>query len=230
MIAYSESIDSTKQAIANELGVVISEKRDEFDFPYIRLTTRGTALCLSPNEVLELPTNLVTRRARTADSALLRACDTQPGIAILDALSGWGIDGLTLASRGAEVTLYEQDSLVHLMQRDLARRSRIAVRSELGNVFESAKVADSEYQVVYLDPMFPPHPSRAKAKRRMEVLSQLVSDSPGVTELSEMVEWGLALAKSRVVLKLRRKQIVKELPKPSWSIPGRAVRFDVYWA
>lgn len=172
-----------------------------------------------------LPTSSVTRRIESGQSTeLLKACDIRSGKRILDGFGGWGIDGLTMALRGAKVTICEQTPLVHLMQLDLARRlgsPATHVLDELGNYLATAS---SKFDVIYLDPMFPLHPKGAKPRRDMVVLAELAN--PGSVE--SVFDIAMKVATERVVVKHRLKTINSSFPSPNWSIKGRTIRFDVY--
>lgn len=85
--------------------------------------------------------------------------------------------------------------------------------------------ADGErYDVVYLDPMFPPRNKTALPARPLQVLREIVGeDAPDASEL-------LALARrsalGRVVMKQRAH--APAVGEPDWRVAGRTVRFDVY--
>lgn len=172
-----------------------------------------------------LSTSSVTRRVKEGQSTeLLKACDIRPDKRVLDGFGGWGIDGLTMALRDAKVTICEQTPLVHLMQLDLARRLESPathVLDELGNYLASTSC---QFDVIYLDPMFPLHPKGAKPRRDMEVLAELAN--PGSVE--SVFDIAMKVATDRVVVKHRLKITNSSLPSPNWSIKGRTIRFDVY--
>lgn len=193
------------------------------------LTLLNDELGLShPNKPsLTLSTRSITRRVKSnRPIELLKACDIRNNRSILDGFGGWGVDGLTLALRGAEVTICEQVPLVHLMQLDLARRLRFPALHVLGDLKCYLGATKSRFDVIYLDPMFPLHPKGAKSRRDMEVLAELAQ--PG--DIDSIFDLAMRLAKARVVVKQRLKATDIALPSPDWSIKGRTVRFDVYLA
>lgn len=191
------------------------------------LTLLNDQLVLNhPNKpMFNLSTSSVTRRIKSGQSTeLLKACDIRAGKRVLDGFGGWGVDGLTMALRDAQVTICEQAPLVHMMQLDLARRLAFPaehVLDELGRFLTSTA---SQFDVVYLDPMFPLHPKGAKPRRDMEVLAELAL--PGNVAL--IFDNAMKIATERVVVKHRLKDIDSSLPSPNWTIKGRTVRFDVY--
>jgi 16S rRNA (guanine1516-N2)-methyltransferase len=172
------------------------------------------------------------RRIRQAPE-LLRACAIRPGMRALDAMAGWGLDGLVLAAAGARVTLVERLPLLQALQEDLIRRAGMGgvVESLPGDGF--ALLDDPQgFDVVYLDPMFPARGKQALPGKRMQYLAALIDDgeSPvaGAPDrpLDEWIERAIAVARHRVVVKRR----LHDAPglRPDWQIRGRSIRYDVY--
>ena len=86
---------------------------------------------------------------------LARAClGNKDSMLVLDAFAGFGVDGLTLAGLGADVTLVERNLVVWLMLRSIAcGHPRVAIHyADSFSLFHSGDAWD----VVYLDPMFLP--------------------------------------------------------------------------
>jgi 16S rRNA (guanine1516-N2)-methyltransferase len=167
----------------------------------------------------------VERRAAQGGE-LARACgitrDFRP--MVLDAMAGWGIDGLVLASRGCRVTLVERHPLVSALEEDLVRRIGLAqVTCRYGDAFEALD-EPSGYDVVYLDPMFPERTKGALPGKRLQVLAALVQADE--RPLALWLQYAQRAARHRVVLKRRSKDPVTGAP--DWQIRGRTVRFDVY--
>jgi 16S rRNA (guanine1516-N2)-methyltransferase len=182
----------------------------------------------------------VRRRARQAPE-LLRACGLRRGMHVLDAMAGWGLDGMVLAAAGGRVTMVEREPLLQALQEDLIRRSsdaelgreRIdheAVQSILGDGFQ--RLCDgSRYEVVYLDPMFPARNKGALPGKRMQYLAALLArpheiDSADDRPLDEWIEQARVAATHRVVVKRRLHDVAARTPE--WQIRGRSVRYDVY--
>jgi 16S rRNA (guanine1516-N2)-methyltransferase len=165
----------------------------------------------------------VERRAAQGGE-LARACGSgQVRPWVLDAMGGWGVDGLVLALRGCRVSLVERHPLISALQQDLVRRfGRPQVTSVWGDGF--AALDANGYDVIYLDPMFPQRGKGALPGKRMQVLSVLAEPDP--RPLTEWLEHAIAAARQRVVLKRRDKD--PAVAPPDWQIRGRKVRFDVY--
>jgi 16S rRNA (guanine1516-N2)-methyltransferase len=165
----------------------------------------------------------LTRRAAQG-SELLRACGAagdRPRV--LDAMAGWGIDGLVLAGRGCRVTMIERHPALAALLQDLARRSALAVECRWGDGFAALAEAPG-YDVVYLDPMFPERGKGALPGKRMQWLAELTE--PDARPLVQWLDAAVANVRGRVVLKRRRKDPV--VAPPDWQIVGRTVRYDVY--
>ena len=81
----------------------------------------------------------------------------------------------------------------------------------------------NEADVVYLDPMFP-NTGSARAKKNIQALRDLSEE-----DLSEdLLIQALNFAKKRVIVKRHKNSSYLNNQKPSFSIQGRVVRFDVY--
>jgi len=167
----------------------------------------------------------VRRRVRQAPE-LLRACGVRPGDRVLDAMAGWGLDGLVLAGAGAQVAMVEREPLLQVLQEDLIRRLEPCdVESALGDGF--LRLQDScGYDVIYLDPMFPERGKRALPGKRLQYLARLVGAAEQERPLAEWIEQATDYARQRVVVKRRLHD--PALAAPDWQIRGRSIRYDVY--
>lgn len=157
---------------------------------------------------------------------LARACGVAEGrgLRVLDAMGGWGVDGLVLARRGCDVTLVERQPALWVLQQDLLRRSGLtAVTAHCDDAF-SVLERSMDWDVVYLDPMFPGRAKSALPGKRMQWLAQLAVADP--RPLAQWLRVAVAAARQRVVLKRRRKD--PEIQVPDWRILGRTVRYDIY--
>ena len=172
-----------------------------------------------------LPDAVPQVRRRARKSTLARACAPGSGVRVLDATAGWGTDGIALARLGCHVRMLEMHPLVFAMLDDRLRRGGICAATEWTDARSRMRSADGErYDVVYLDPVFPPRNKTALPARPLQVLRELVGeDAPDASEL-------LALARrcalGRVVMKQRAHG--PAVGEPDWRVTGRTVRFDVY--
>lgn len=169
---------------------------------------------------------------RLAGQFLLgRACGLPaPGLHILDATGGMGVDALALARKGARVDVAEREPMLWALLKDLIRRVGVAEVTAILADSAELMAGDARYDVIYLDPMFPARRKKALPGKRMQYLGALLADS--AMESSDdpfdirLVELARCHARSRVVLKRRLKDPAA-IP-PDWSLKGRSVRYDVF--
>lgn len=169
------------------------------------------------------------QRRSTQATELVRACFGRTnaiGRSVLDPFAGWGVDALTLAARGAMVSCSDVEPALCALLRDLARRfgGDLSVGVECTPADARLASASSEFDVVYLDPMFPPQKKSALPSKRLQYLAQLCP--PAEPDLELVLPAARRIARKRVVLKRRRRDPV--LGEPAWQIDGTTVRYDVY--
>ncbi len=155
----------------------------------------------------------------------------------IDATAGLGEDGLLLAAAGFHVTLYECDPVIAALLRDALRRaadlpelSAAVARMELVEGDSVAALGglshtlDACPDVVYLDPMFPGRTKSAAVKKKFQLLHHL--EAPCANE-DELVRAALGVHPRKVVIKRPVKGPYLAGIKPSYSLSGKAVRYDV---
>lgn len=178
------------------------------------------------------------RHGFSKDELLPRAVGIKGGVRprVLDATAGLGRDAFMLASMGCTVTLYERHPIVHALLKDGLRRA--AVHPELVETLARMELLScdaldglgngrfaSEFDVVYLDPMFPERTKSALVKKPMRLFHALV----GADEDADLLlEKALNVALKRVVVKrpLHAEPLAGKAPDVSYK--GKAVRFDAY--
>ena len=153
-----------------------------------------------------------------------RACGLPgAGLRVLDAMGGLGVDALALARAGAAVQVVERHPMLWALLKDLIRRTGANVSAALGDCADLLRDG-ADYDVIYLDPMFPDRRKKALPGKRMQYLGALLADAapfdPGLISLAQQC------ARSRVVLKRRLKDPVPI--KPDWTLRGSSVRYDVF--
>lgn len=148
---------------------------------------------------------------------------------ILDAMAGLGRDAWLLASGGAQVQLLERSPIVFALLQDGFTRgkARVLQRMQLrhGDFFQLVDELP-QYDVVYLDPMFPVTSKQARAKKDMYLL-QLLLGNTGVDELS-LLNSARKLARRRVVVKRAKLSPHLAEQQPDIEFKGSANRYDVY--
>lgn len=182
-------------------------------------------LCYSHENRFALTYEDIERRLGSARySTIAKACAADRRPKVLDALGGWGLDAITLAEAGCNVTVTEANAMVCAVARNLAREANTNAMFVCGNVEDYLIDEKKQFDVIYLDPIFPKHPKGARPSRRMHVLQLLAKTD---TDLNEVFESSKQNALNRVVVKHRRNQS-SIFGVPDWQIRGNTVRFDVY--
>lgn len=155
------------------------------------------------------------------------------GIRVFDATAGLGEDSLLLAAAGFSVTMCEGDSVIAALLADGLKRaaddlelSGIVGRMSLveGDSVEILPSLTEAPDVVYLDPMFPARTKSAAVKKKFQLLHRL--ESPCADEAS-LMDAALAAHPRKIVVKRPIKAPVLAGVRPSHSISGKAVRYDV---
>ena len=153
-----------------------------------------------------------------------------PRLRVHDALAGWGTDGLVLAGLGCAVHMSERHPAIYRRLRQRlqehgcggAADGRGPVTAALEDARERWRGGPA-FDVVYLDPVFGPHPKTAAASRHMQLLRELAPPLEGVGAL---IALACAVAGDRVVVKRRRSE--RAYGTPAWQVAAKTVRFDVY--
>ncbi|QWG17696.1 class I SAM-dependent methyltransferase [Bradyrhizobium sediminis] len=176
------------------------------------------------------------RTGASRKDALARAAGFGKGAVptIIDATAGLGRDAFLLATLGAQVTLLERSPEVHDLLREALARAA-AESPELAAVVARMTLMQGDARellpglradTVIVDPMHPPRTNSAVVKQEMRLLREMVGADPDALELMQAA---LAADCRRVVLKWpQRAAPLQGLRKPSHSIAGKTVRYDVF--
>lgn len=164
-----------------------------------------------------------------------------PEAHIIDGTGGFARDAFVLADLGARVTVCErQPVLAALLAEAIASAAggddpwlrEVAGRLQLvpADVRSLPAATLAGADALYLDPMFPVAGKRAASGKAMTVLQYLLDsqDDKDESAAAALVNWALAQPVRRVVVKRPRRAPPLGDRPPSHSLPGRAVRFDVY--
>ena len=155
---------------------------------------------------------------------------------VLDVTAGLGGDAFVLASLGCQLQLVERQPVVRALLADGLQRlqadnelAQLGSRLQLlpGNALQVLTdwQQDTVPQVVYLDPMFPHSGKSAQVKKEMALFRELVGADE---DADQLLEPALALASHRVVVKRPRLAPDLAAKKPTYSLAGKANRFDIY--
>ena len=128
-----------------------------------------------------------------------------------------GEDAFLLAAQGYEVTLYEQNPVVAALLKDAIRRAKknqilkdIAGRMkvvEADSVECMSKLLDP-VDVIYLDPMFPARQKSSLINKKLQLIQKLEP--------------------SRIIVKRPLKSECLAGREPSYTLKGKAIRYDCY--
>ncbi len=175
------------------------------------------------------------RQDRLSRELLVRAAkiknlDRRP-IAI-DATAGLGEDSLLLAAAGFRVHMYEKDARVYALLEDAMSRAldnpELAVhvermvleKADSRNVLETLAFTPD---VIYLDPMFPARKKSAAVKKKFQLLHELALKNEDTIDL---LSTAIDVRPRKIIIKRPLKGPYLGDIKPSFSIAGKAIRYD----
>lgn len=150
-----------------------------------------------------------------------------------DAAAGMGEDALLLAAAGYRVYLFEQDAVIAALLRDTMRRAtdhpelkEIVGRMKLteGNSIELMQTIPEQPELVYLDPMFPARRKSGLINKKLQLIQKL--EQPCAQE-EELLEAAIALHPKKIVIKRPLHSDPLAEKKPSYTVKGKAIRYDV---
>ncbi len=153
---------------------------------------------------------------------------------LVDATAGFGEDSLILAAAGFKVQLYEMDEIIAVLLQDgmeratenpqlkeaVSRMTLICQDSTVG-----LKNLGFKPDIVLLDPMFPARQKSALIKKKFQLIQRL--ESPCTTE-QELLEAAEIADPKRIVIKRPLKGPYLADRKPSYSLEGKAIRYDCF--
>lgn len=157
---------------------------------------------------------------------------------VLDATAGLGRDAFVLATLGCDVTLIERHPVVYLLLKsglqcaqgeaeiaDIMARMKLLQGNSIELLGDWLTLGHEQPDIVYLDPMFPHTTASAEAKKEMKLFRSLVG-----ADIDEDQLWAQAdaIARCRIVVKRPAKAPPLAGKAPSYTLEGKANRFDVY--
>lgn len=172
-------------------------------------------------------------RGGSSEAVLAQAAADASLPTAVDATAGLGEDALLLAAAGFSVRLYERNPVIAALLRDALRRAReipqladATSRMELVEADSVDALAQLEFtpDVVVLDPMFPARRKSASVKKKLQLIQRL--EVPCESE-DALLDAALAARPRKVVVKRPSKGPYLAGVKPSYSLEGKAVRYDV---
>lgn len=151
----------------------------------------------------------------------------------VDAAAGMGEDSFLLAAAGYEVYLFEQDAVIAALLRDALYRAGeddrlrgIVGRMHLteGNSIELMLQLGITPEIVYLDPMFPPRKKSGLIHKKLQLIQKL--EQPCADE-RELFDAAAAMHPKKIIIKRPLNGAPLADRKPSYTVKGKAIRYDV---
>ncbi|VUD68181.1 Ribosomal RNA small subunit methyltransferase J [Thalassocella blandensis] len=160
---------------------------------------------------------------------------------VLDCTAGMAGDAFVLASLGCKVQMLERSLLSATLLSDGLLRGRIFAEEnedeELGEVLSRLSLLqqnsieyldgldEDQFDVIYLDPMFPERKKSAAVKKEMRVFHHYIGADEDADALLQP-----ALQKARFRVVVKRPSVAPFLAEeePSYQIKGKSTRFDIY--
>lgn len=153
----------------------------------------------------------------------------------VDATAGLGEDSLLLAAAGFEVTLIERDETIAALLVDALRRAsqtgELAASAQRMHVVEGDSTQimaqlTTPPDVVYLDPMFPTRRKSAAVKKKFQLLHALEKPCT-LAEQEALLCAAYSAHPHKIVIKRPAKAEALAGQKPSYTVQGKTVRYDV---
>ena len=154
--------------------------------------------------------------------------------AVLDTTAGLGRDSFMLASLGCNITMLERNPVIFLL---LQNGLNIAKgNEEIRTIIEKMTLVNANsidflkndlenFDVIYIDPMFPKSKKSRLVKKDMQIFREIVGDD---LDSSELLKLALKQKVKRIVVKrMINSENIANI-KPNFEIKGKTTRFDVY--
>ncbi|MBQ6521765.1 MAG: class I SAM-dependent methyltransferase [Atopobiaceae bacterium] len=175
------------------------------------------------------------RADRLAHELLVRAARVRGAEAptAVDCTAGLGEDALLLAAAGFSVTLIERDPAIAALLADAIERAgddpRLAqvagrMRLVVGDAVDVLPELGFTPDVVFLDPMFPAKRKDAATNKKLQIFQLL--EKPCDDE-DALLAAALSVHPRKVVVKRPLKGPALAGAKPSSSLSGKVVRYDI---
>lgn len=172
---------------------------------------------------------------RLQHEMLAKAVKTdQENLKAIDATAGMGEDSLLLAACGYQVTLYEQNPVIAILLKDALRRAKkntvlkdIVSRMQLveGDSIEHLNKRLDPVDVIYLDPMFPGRQKSGLINKKLQLIQKL---EPPCSKETALFDAAMAAQPSKIIVKHPLKSPYLDERVPSYSLKGKAIRYDCY--
>ena len=224
------------ESFARKTGAPIVDKPGEY--LTIHFDSKGVSLSgfglTYQGDFAETMMHRVTNGRLQHEMLVKAASSEKEGRKAIDATAGMGEDAFLLAAQGYEVTLYEQNPVVAALLKDAIRRAKknqilkdIAGRMkvvEADSVESMSKLLDP-VDVIYLDPMFPARQKSSLINKKLQLIQKL---EPPCSEETDLFDAALKVCPSRIIVKQPLKSECLAGREPSYTLKGKAIRYDCY--
>ena len=222
------------EQLSRRLGVPIADSMGE----ELTLVFDGTGLSLVgygmryQGDFSRMLNRVIKGRLRHEMLVKIAKTKTEHPTAV-DAAAGMGEDSFLLAAAGYEVILFEQDAVIAALLRDALRRAReedrlreIVGRMRLteGNSIALMPGLGITPEIVYLDPMFPPRKKSGLIQKKLQLIQKL--EQPCADE-QELYAAAVSLRPKKIIIKRPLNGALLADQKPSYTVKGKAIRYDV---
>lgn len=235
MVIYAPKNSEAAYGLSEKLGIELVSIKPDDDMLYLKSDDTGLSLNQGGLELRGDFSKLLPRlKKNNLDREfLIKASKTKNKSPVaIDATAGMGEDSLLLASAGYRVIMYEYDAVIAELLKDAMRRAReidelseIVGRMELINAdsIQGMKMLDFTPDLILLDPMFPERQKSALVKKKFQLLQKL--EMP-CTNQDELLSAAMSVKPHKILIKRPLKGEYLAGKKPSYSIRGKAVRYD----
>lgn len=244
VIPASRAAEQAAKKVAHELGLALAGSFAE--------AIATVALVVDTHEVwlqaLEKPRpgrvavdfmspDMLFRRKSGHNEPLGRAvgikADMKPRV--FDATAGLGRDAFVLADLGCHVELSEASAVLHFLLREAKQAALLSASDKVVNAVERMTISCGDstartlegFDVIYLDPMFPDRSKSAAVKKELATVQALLANDAVDGQAQQLLDWALSQPVRRVVVKRPAKSAYLGGVRPSHTITGKTVRFDV---
>lgn len=240
-IRYQAAHKDRAQRIAQQLGYPLTQADDKaFDFILEVAEAISLIHCHHQHKPIKIDfcagKNFHRYRYGGGKSqAIAKACGLKSlkNPRILDATGGFGSDAFALATLGCHVTVLERNPVIGLLLEDGLDRAKKnmnikkldinLVKDDASRYLQSG--LPHQFEVIYLDPMFPHRSKSSLVKKEMQILQQLVGPD---NDSENLLALAIEQAIKRVVVKRPASAPPLTPRTPDFCYRGRSSRFDIY--
>lgn len=174
------------------------------------------------------------RKAGRKSELVARAVKPRPSLKVLDCTAGLAREGFLLAYLGCNVTLLErslvigemvQSAIDHALRDDFLSAAAARLQLVLTDASDFLRHTHDQFDVIYIDPMFPEKKGSAAVSGDMQILQRYL----GVDEdAGQLVSLALAHEKSRIVLKRPADGDWQPPVEPAHVFKGKSSRYELF--